>query len=394
MTNEAPPLQGIRVLDLGRYQAGPRCALMLSRLGADVIKIERPGGEESRQHEPYVRGQSAYWVQYNSGKRSLGLDLYTEQGKEVLRKLVGVSDIFIQNFRPGTIAKMGFSYDVLKELNPRIIMVNVSAYGQYGPYKDRVGFDPIGQAISGHMMMTGSEGMPPIKTYFPVIDRITALHATIGALGALWERERSGEGQCIDVALADSGYSLMEIPITYFKGSGNVERRRGNGAGLDNAYQCTDGWIMMSGIGPGIWQRIAKAMERQDWLEDPRLASTEVRDPQRDALVEEEIREWFSHQSVRDSVERLSEHGVPIAPVNTVDQAAEDTHPWERDLLMEVPDPVAGSIHVSGNIMHYSRSALNIGPTPLPGEHTEEILGELLGMTQEDFASLREAKVI
>ena len=394
MKQGAPPLQGIRVLDLGRYQAGPRCALMLSRLGADVIKIEPPGGEESRRHDPYVRGQSAYWVQYNSGKRSLGLNLYTEQGKEVLKRLVKISDIFIQNFRPGTIATMGFSYEILKSLNRKIIMVNISAYGQYGPYKDRIGFDPIGQAISGHMMMTGNEGMPPIKTYFPIIDRVTALHATIGALGALWERERSGEGQCIDVALADSGYTLMEIPITYHKGTGNVEPRRGNGAGFDNTYQCKDGWIMLISIGPDMWQRVAKAMGRPEWLEDPRFASSEVRDRNRDALVEQELSAWFAQHTVKESVELLSAHSVPIVPVNTVAQAAEDPHPWERDLLIEVPDPVAGSIHVSGNIIHYSRSALNIGPTPLPGQHTEEILRESLGMTQEALADLREAQVI
>lgn len=388
------PLQGVRVLDLGRYQAGPRCGLMFSRLGADVIKIERPGGEDSRKHTPYVRGQSAYWVQYNSGKRSLGLDLYTDQGKEVLKRLVKVSDIFIQNFRPGTIAKMGFSYDVLKELNRGIIMVNVSAYGQYGPYRDRVGFDPIGQAISGHMMMTGYEDMPPIKTYFPVVDRITALHATIGALGALWERSESGEGQCVDVALADSGYSLMEIPITSYKGTGDVERRKGNGTGLESAYQCTDGWVMLSGLGPENWQRIAKVVGRVDWLDDARFASTEVRDSTRDALVSDELLKWFSGHSVRESVELMSSYGVPIAPVNNIAQAAEDPHPWERDLLMQVTDPVAGNIHVSGNIMHYSRSGLNIGPAPLPGEHTEEVLKGLLGMTDGEIATLREVKAI
>ena len=247
MTNghTAAPLDGVRVLDLGRYQAGPRCALMLSRLGADVIKIEPPGGEESRGNGPNVRGQSAYWVQYNSGKRSLGLNLYSEAGKEILRDLVKVSDILIQNFRPGVISEMGFSYDVLKALNPRIIMVNISAYGQYGPYRDRVGFDTIGQAISGLMMSTGSEGMPPIKTSFPLVDRITSLHATVGALAAMWEARISGEGQSLDVALADTGYTTMEIPISYYKGTGKVNARTGNGSSFVNTYECKDGWIYL-----------------------------------------------------------------------------------------------------------------------------------------------------
>jgi len=171
MTTAKGPLHGIRVIDLGRHQAGPRCAQVLARLGAEVIKIERLGGEETRYHGPWVRKQSAYWVQYNSGKKSLAIDLRKDRAKEILRDLVKVSDVFLQNFRPGTIAKMGFSYDVLKELNPRIIMVNVSAYGQFGPYSERIGYDPIGQAMAGIMMVTGKEGMPPMRAGVPIIDR-------------------------------------------------------------------------------------------------------------------------------------------------------------------------------------------------------------------------------
>ncbi|MBA3037429.1 MAG: CoA transferase, partial [Desulfobacterium sp.] len=148
-------LEGIRVLDLGRYQAGPRAALELARLGAEVIKVEGLEGDESRKGMPQVRGQSGYWVHYNSGKKSIALDTRMKKGKEILQDLVKISDVFIQNFRPGTIEKMGFSYDALRELNPKIVMLNVSAYGQYGPYKDRVGFDTIGQAISGLMSITG-----------------------------------------------------------------------------------------------------------------------------------------------------------------------------------------------------------------------------------------------
>ena len=157
------PLEGIRVLDLGRHQAGPRCAQVLARLGAEVIKVERLGGEETRTHGPWSNGQSAYFVQYNSGKKSLCMDMRQDKAKDILKELVKVSDIFLQNFRPGTIEKMGFGYDALHELNPRIIMVNVSAYGQFGPYSDKIGYDPIGQAVSGIMMVTGEEGMVPMR---------------------------------------------------------------------------------------------------------------------------------------------------------------------------------------------------------------------------------------
>ena len=161
--------------------------------------MERLGGEETRYHGPWVRKQSSYWVQYNSGKKSLSIDLRKDKGREILTELIKQSDVLVQNFRPGTIEKMGFGYDVLKELNPRIIMVNVSAYGQFGPYRDQIGYDPIGQTMSGITMVTGDEGMPPIRTGVPIIDRITALHSAIGTLAALHEREYSGEGQSIDV---------------------------------------------------------------------------------------------------------------------------------------------------------------------------------------------------
>ena len=206
MSGSEGALRDIRVIDLGRYQAGPRIGLVLARMGAEVIKVEAPGGDESRRMAPRVRGQSAYWVQYNSGKKSLGLDLRSEGGKAVLRDLVHCSDVHIQNFRPSTIDEMGFGYEALEALNPRIIMVNVSAYGQDGPYRDRIGFDPIGQAISGMMSLTGFPGSPPTRTYNPVIDRITALHGTIGTLCAVHERTLSGRGQSIDVCLADTGF--------------------------------------------------------------------------------------------------------------------------------------------------------------------------------------------
>ena len=281
MTNDnglpATPLEGIRLLDLGRYQAGPRCALMFARMGAEVIKIEGLSGDESRASGPRVRGQSAYWVQYNSGKKSLSINLRTEEGKDVLRDLVRVSDILLQNFRPGTIEKMGFGYDVLQELNPRIVMINVSAYGQYGPYSERVGFDQIGQALGGLMWMTGFPDDPPIKTYFPLIDRITSLHATIGALAALRERDISGRGQAIDVCLADTGFTVNEIPISAYLGDGIEEKREGNGSGLGNSYATSDGWVYITAASDNMWPRVCDALGRPEWRGDARFATREAR---------------------------------------------------------------------------------------------------------------------
>ncbi len=377
----------LRVLDLGRYQAGPRISLILARLGAEVIKVEAPGGDESRHNGPKVRGQSAYWVQYNSGKKSLGLNLRTEQGKDVLRDLIKVSDILIQNFRPGTITTMGFGYENLRELNPGIIMVNVSAYGQYGPYKDRIGFDPIGQAISGMMSLTGFPGNPPTRTYNPVIDRITALHGTIGALAAVAERQLSGEGQCVDVCLADTGFSMTEIQCTSFLGDESVPERIGNGQGLMNTYQTRDGWVLIAAVNDNIWPRVCNAIEAPEWLEDPRFKTRDDRGREWQAL-EDHLSAWFAKLTVQEAVDIFSQHGIPINAVNDIPTAAHNPQLHERELLVEVPDPVAGRIHVSGKNIKLSRSEIVVGSAPVPGQHTEELLTEILNYNAEQIDKL------
>jgi crotonobetainyl-CoA:carnitine CoA-transferase CaiB-like acyl-CoA transferase len=386
-------LEDIRVLDLGRYQAGPRIGLVLARLGAEVIKVEAPGGDESRKQGPAVRGQSAYWVQYNSGKKSLGLNLRTEKGKEILRRLVKVSDILIQNFRPGTMAEMGFPYEKLRELNRGIIMVNVSAYGQYGPYRDRIGFDPIGQAISGMMSLTGFPGNPPTRTYNPIIDRITALHGTIGALSALHERSLSGEGQCVDVCLADTGFSMTEIQCAAYLGAGIVPERTGNGQGLQNTYQTSDGWVLIAAMSDNIWPRVCKAIGTPEWEQDPRFAKPADRAREWQA-IEERLMPWFAARTVKEAVDTFSALGIPINAINDIPTAAREPHLHERELLVEVPDPIAGRIHVSGKFTKLSRSELVVGSAPVPGQHTEDILTTLLDYDAEDIGKLEAEGVI
>ena len=393
MTEQNTPLAGLRVLDLGRYQAGPRCALMFARMGAEVIKVEALNGDESRRNGPTVRGQSAYWVQYNSGKKSLAINLRTEEGKEVLRDLVKVSDIFLQNFRPGTIDIMGFGYDVLKELNPKIIMINVSAYGQTGSMKDQVGFDPIGQAMGGLMSLTGTPDDAPMRTAFPLIDRITSLHATIGALAALRERDISGEGQTIDVCLADTGFTTNEIPISAYLGSGHVVQREGNGKGLGGTYQTKDGWIIIAANNDAMWGRMCEAVNKPEWLEDTRFSTRADRQANNDAL-EDELTEWFSERNTRDAAEHLSAHSVPCAPVNTVEQAAKEPLLQEREMMMEIPDPVAGTMWVTGKSIKFGRTPMVVNPTPLIGEHTRELLSDVLGYDDEKIGSLQDSQVI
>ncbi len=386
-------LEGIRMLDLGRYQAGPRCGLMFARLGAEVIKVESIEGDESRQTGPKVRGQSAYWVQYNSGKKSLAINLRTDEGKEVLRDLVKVSDVLLQNFRPGTIETMGFGYDVLERLNPRIILINVSAYGQYGPNRDRIGFDTIGQAMGGLMWMTGSPGDPPIKTFFPLIDRITALHATIGALAALRERELSGKGQAIDVCLADTGFTVNEIPISAYLGDGVVPQREGNGSGLNNAYQTSDGWVYIAGFSDTMWKRVCEALQKPEWLENPRFTTTAGRREHVEEL-EAALAEWLGARTTADVVEYLSKFSIPCAPVNEVSQAAHQSQLHEREIMVEVPDPVAGNIYVAGKMIKLSRTPMVVGSAPMVGEHTRDVLRDVLGYAEEKIQALHHNNIM
>ncbi len=395
MTIEATPLDGIRLLDLGRYQAGPRCALMFARMGAEVIKVESLHGDESRGNGPMVRGQSAYWVQYNSGKKSLAIDLRMEEGKAVLRDLVKVSDVFLQNFRPGTIDAMGFGYEVLRGINPRIVMVNVSAYGQDGPYRDRIGFDPIGQAICGLMQLTGYPDSPPTMTAMPIIDRITALHGTIGVLAALREREISGEGQAIDVSLADTGFSLTEIPIAHYLGTGELPRRQGSRipGSLTNIYNTSDGWALVISPNQNIWRRLCICLGHPEWTEDERFVdrSNRMRNVE---ILEVALAEWFAVRTTEVAVDAMADAGVPCTSVNDIPQAAASPQLWERELLVEVPDPVAGTIHVSGKQIKLSRSEMVVGSAPLVGEHNDEILRTVLGYTPEEVERLRDDGVI
>ena len=389
------PLDGVRVLDLGRYQAGPRCGLVLARLGADVIKVEPPGrGDESRSNSPRVRGQSAYWVQYNSGKKSLSVNLRAEEGKEILRGLVKQSDILIQNFRPGTIDKMGFGYETLKALNPGIIMINVSAYGQYGPYSERVGFDQVGQAISGLMSLNGDPDGPPTLVPFPLIDRITALHAAIGALAALHERKLSGAGQAIDVCLADSAYTTVEIPVSAYLGTGEETPRAGNRYGTGNLFETTDGSVYLATYSSdNIFPRFAGAVGHPEWAEDERFATRTGRTDHSD-VIEPVATQWFASRTTGQAVEELAKAGVPCSPVNDIKAAAADPHREARDVIMEVEDKRAGGIHVTGRIIKFSRSGMPVGRAPEIGEHTGELLGGLLNMPDDEIAALREQGVV
>jgi CoA:oxalate CoA-transferase len=299
-------LDGVRVLELARFQAGPRGGMILSDLGAEVIKIEPLGGEETRKHPPMVRGQSVYFTVYNRGKKSVCLDLRSDAGKEVFAALVKKSDVVLENFRPGVMRAMGFDYDRLRALNPGIILVSVSGFGQYGPYTERPAFDPLGQAMSGLMTLTGQPVGQPLGTASSVVDRYTALHATIGTLAALRHRERTGEGQLIDVCLLDSALTMVEIPTTYYLATGQE-----GGEGGRPPYRARDGWVVISAAGREMAATLMRLVGAEE--DSTPMPGSSVGDRRR-AFVER----WCAERTVEEICSILTAAGVPVGPVRTI----------------------------------------------------------------------------
>jgi len=364
--------------------------MILADLGAEVIKVEEPGGDESRG-----LGR-VYWSAYNRGKKSITLNLRSEQGKALLRTLIPKVDMPLQNFRPGVMDAMGFGYETLKQLNPGLILINVSGFGQEGPYKHRPAYDPIGQAMSGLMGFTGVQDGPPVMTGAPIIDRITALHATIGALAALHRRNMTGQGQALDVCLLDTGYTLMEIPLSQYLLSEKEPQRHGNRAGgiaPCNTYKARDGWVYLLAVPQHMWGRICRAIGREDLINDSRYNTI----PGRAAHAEEIdalVAEWVKGRTVAEVVQILEREEVPVGPVHTIAQAARDPHLHERKMLVESQDPNGERTFVPGLTVKFSDTPGAVGPIPRPGEHNEEVYCSVLGHQREELANWQEEGVI
>ena len=375
-------LDGLRVLELARFQAGPRGGMILSDLGAEVIKIEAIGGEETRRHPPMVRGQSVYFTVYNRGKKSVCLDLRSAEGKDVFAALVKKSDVVLENFRPGVMKAMDFDYERLRVLNPRIILVSVSGFGQYGPYTERPAFDSLGQAMGGLMTLTGQTEGRPVGTATSLVDRYTSLHATIGMLAALRHRDRTGEGQLVDVCLLDSALTMVEIPTSYYLATGQE-----GGEGGRPPYKTKDSWVVIAAAGRHMAAALMKIVGGPD--DDTPLAGSA---PAADRRAK--IDAWCAAHTSEEVCAALHEAGIPAAPVRTIPEVAKDPHLWEREMLVKMDDAVAGEMYVPGVTVKMSKTPGRVGPVPTPGQHTDEVLRGLLGYDATRLAALRASRAI
>lgn len=397
MSNGA--LQGVKILDLTRVLAGPYCGMIFADMGAEVIKLEVPGkGDDSRAYVPQVNGESAYYMNLNRNKRGITLNLKCEEGRRVFLELVKKVDILIENFRPGTMEKLGLGYETLREINPALVYGCVSGFGQYGPYSSRPGYDIISQAMGGLMSTTGWAGGEPTRTGTAIGDVLGGLNMAIGVLAAYNNRLRTGLGQMVDVALVDSVVSALEIITQIYLQTGTVPERIGNryeSVYPYDSFAVLDGSIVIGCGNNKLFAALAKLMGRPALIEDPLFCENALR-VKNHALLKPIVEAWLADKSGDDAVQMILDAGVPAAPINTIDQVVSDPHiAGAREMFVEVEHPVAGKMKVTGCQIKFSETKSGVfTPAPTLGQHTDEVLGEYLGLTPEALAALHEQKIV
>jgi formyl-CoA transferase len=393
------PLDGITVLDLTRVLAGPYCTMVLGDFGADVIKVEQPGrGDDSRQWKPpEAGGEAAYYLSVNRNKRSVTLNLRHPAGQDILRRLAAQADVVIHNFKRGGMDSMGLGYEALRELNPRLVYCSIAGYGEGSPYQDRPGYDFVIQAQSGIMSITGEPNGEPQKVGIAIVDVTTGLFACSAILAALQERERSGQGQQVELALLDSALAwLINVASSWFV-DGKEPLRYGNAHATVVPYQAfkaADQYFVLAVGNDMQFRTMSRLIGAPELADDERFATNPGRVRNREALVDRLAR-IFASQPVQHWLDVLADAGIPAGAINTVPQILADPHVAAREMVVTVPHPTASSVRVVGAPYKLSRTPAGIDRhPPLLGEHTEEILGERLGLTVPELASLREEGVI
>lgn len=399
-------LQGIKILDLTQIYAGPYCSMLFADMGAEVIKIEPPWGEIIRDNPPLVkqgeggphdRSRSGYFLTLNRNKYGITLNLKHPRGVEIFKKLVKVGDVVLENYAPGVMKRLGIDYPVLCEINPRIIMCSISGFGQWGPYSERMSFDIIAQAMSGLMSVTGHPDAPPTKVGTSLGDVAASLHAAFAIMAALWFREKTGEGQYIDVSMQECMVAILEGAIPRW----TIGKELLTPIGSMNphecpmaAFRCKDGYIIIATVGDEHWQRFCRAINRPDWATDPQYKTKRQR-WEKKYLLQEEIEKITTQYTVKEVGEMLDRERVANSPILNIQQVVDDPHLKARAYFVEVEHPIIGRAKIPGVPFKLSKTPGMVSrPSPLVGEHNELILKKYLGMSPEDVQRLKEAGVL
>lgn len=393
------PLDGILVIDLSRVLAGPYCAMELADMGATVIKVEIPGtGDDTRAYgPPFLNGESTYFLSVNRNKKSMTLNLKTNQGKEILRQLLRKGDVLVENFRPGTLESLGFGYDVTHALNPKLIYCSISGFGQTGPYAQRPGYDLVVQGEGGVMSLTGEVDGPPMKVGNSFADITAGMNAFAGILLALLTRERTGEGQWVDVSLLDCQVAMLTYQAGIYFATGRSPQRMGNQHPSITPYEtfeCSDGYINLAAGNQGFWEKFCKLADLEHLLADERFSTMKRRIENREALTPI-IAAAVRTRSRQAWFELLEREGIPCGLIKNIAEVCTDPQVLAREMVVELQHLTAGPIKVNGIPIKLSATPGEVNePPPLLGQHTDEILAEVLGYTVSEIAELRQAKAV
>jgi len=394
------PLNGIRVLDLTQVLFGPFATMLLSDLGAEVIKVERPrAGDMARGNGPVVRGVSTYFLSLNRGKKSITLDLTSEQGKEIFLKLVAKADVLVENYKPGTMESFDLGYEQVRSRNPGIIYVAGSGFGQSGPYAYKPAFDIIIQAMGGVLSITGEPGGRPVRPGVSYGDIAAGLFLCIATLAALQERHVSGEGQLIDISMLDCQVTVQENAFVRYLNTGEIPGPLGTRHPVMTPFQVfptKDGYIAVALRG-GIknqWPLFCAAINRVDIIDDPRFEDGWLR-TQNYSVLEPILNEAMKSRTTEEWIKELEQMGIPCGPVNRIDQVANDPQIKARGMFLDIKHPEAGTFKVVNNPFKFSRTNRSVtDASPELGEHTEQTLSNILGLSSAEIGELRQSKII
>jgi len=400
------PLKDIRILDITRALAGPYCTMMLGDLGADVIKVERPvSGDETRgwgppfvgkPYGPYP-GESAYFIAANRNKRSLTVNIQTAEGQEIIRRLAGISDVLVENYRTGDLDKLGLGYADLHRLYPKLIYCSISGYGRTGPYADRPGYDAIIQGEGGMMSITGPVEGPPSRVGIPITDITSGMFAATAILAALRARDITGEGQLVDISLFDSHIALLTNVASNYLVGGEPPRRLGNAHPNlvpYDSFSARDGWFILGVANEKQWGMLCDMLDRPDIKADERYASNGKRVTHRAALVDE-LNKTFAQRNVDDWLADLVKAGLPCGRINSVPDVFAHPQAQAREMILETDHASAGTVKLTGFPYKFSHTPAEIHkPPPTLGQHTEEVLTGLLDYSREGVDELRERGAI